>query len=73
MKYSKVQTQDKFEKTALTVTGTAFYLLTIGLILGSIFNIIYDVKPETTLPGIIIALISIANYVLADDFEIKGW
>ena len=55
MKYSKVQTQDKFEKTALTVTGTAFYLLTIGLILGSVFNIIYNVKPATTLPGIIIA------------------
>ena len=36
MKYSKVQTQDTFEKTALTVTGTAFYLLTVGLILGSL-------------------------------------
>ena len=61
MKYSKVQTQDTFEKTALTVTGTAFYLLTVGLILGSILNIIYDVKPETTIPGIIIAAISIGT------------
>ena len=61
MKYSKVQTQDTFEKTALTVTGTAFYLLTAGLIVGSIINIIYDVKPETTIPGIIIAVISIAT------------
>jgi divalent metal cation (Fe/Co/Zn/Cd) transporter len=59
MKYSKVQTQDTFEKTALTVTGTAFYLLTIGLILGSVLNIIYNVKPQTTVPGIIIAGISI--------------
>jgi divalent metal cation (Fe/Co/Zn/Cd) transporter len=61
MKYSKVQTQDKFEKTALTITGTAFYLLTVGLILGSVLNIIYDVKPETTVPGIIIAVVSIAT------------
>jgi divalent metal cation (Fe/Co/Zn/Cd) transporter len=59
MKYSKVQTQDTFEKTALTVTGTAFYLLAIGLILGSVLNIIYNVKPQTTVPGIIIAGISI--------------
>ena len=72
MKYSKVQTQDKFEKTALTITGTAFYLLTVGLVIGSVLNIIYDVKPETTMPGIIIAVISIATYVLADDFKIKS-
>jgi divalent metal cation (Fe/Co/Zn/Cd) transporter len=61
MKYSKVQTRDTFEKTALTVTGTAFYILAAGLITGSVLNIIYNVKPETTLPGIIIAVISIAT------------
>ncbi len=59
MKYSEVQTRDAFEKTALRVTGTAFYLLTVGLITGSVLNIIYNVKPETTLPGIIIGIISI--------------
>lgn len=61
MKYSKVQTRDSFERTALRVTGTAFYLLTFGLILGSIINIINDVKPATTIPGIVIATISIAT------------
>jgi divalent metal cation (Fe/Co/Zn/Cd) transporter len=59
MKYSKVETRDAFEKTALRITGTAFYLLTVGLIVGSVLNIIKDVKPESTLPGIIIASISI--------------
>lgn len=59
MKYSKVQSRDEFEKTALKVTGTTFYLLTIGLMVGSVLNIIRDVKPSTTLPGIIIASISI--------------
>jgi len=59
MKYSKVQTRNEFEKTALRVTGTAFYLLTVGLIVGSVLNIIRDVKPETTIPGIIVAGISI--------------
>jgi divalent metal cation (Fe/Co/Zn/Cd) transporter len=59
MKYSKIETRDSFEKTALRVTGTSFYLLAVGLILGSVLNIIKDVKPESTLPGIIIAGISI--------------
>jgi divalent metal cation (Fe/Co/Zn/Cd) transporter len=61
MKYAKVQSRDEFEKTALKVTGTAFYLLTAGLIVGSVLNIINNVKPNTTIPGIIIAAISIAT------------
>ena len=61
MKYSKVQSRDAFEKTALRITGSVFYLLVLGLITGSVFNIINDVKPETTIPGIIIAVISIGT------------
>ena len=61
MKYSKVQTRDAFEKTALKIIGTAFYLLTVGLIAGSVLNIVNNVKPETTIPGIIVAVISIAT------------
>lgn len=61
LKYSKVQTRDSFERTALIVTGTTFYLLTAGLIIGSILNIINDVKPSTTIPGVIISTISIAT------------
>ncbi|MCG6913854.1 hypothetical protein LJE86_08050 [bacterium BMS3Abin03] len=59
MRYSKVRSRDSFEKTALKITGTSFYLLTIGLIIGSVFNIINGVKPTTTIPGIVIASISI--------------
>lgn len=59
MKYSKVENRDTFEKTALRITGIAFFLLTAGLIVGAVLNIINDVKPETTLPGVIIASISI--------------
>lgn len=59
MKYAKVNSRDSFERTALKVTGTAFYLLTAGLVAGSVLNIINNVKPETTLPGIVIASISI--------------
>lgn len=61
MKYSKVNAWDKFERTALLINGTAFYLLTFGLIIGSVLNIIYDVKPSTTFAGIIISIISIGT------------
>jgi len=37
-----------FEKAALRVTGTSFYLLTAGLLLGIILNVIHHQKPETT-------------------------
>ncbi len=51
--------KDKFEINALKITGTAFYLLSAGLLAGVIFNIISRHKPETTLWGIIISVISI--------------
>ena len=59
MKYSKVLTQDKFEKTALKITGYSFYLLTIGLIAASAINLINGAKPHSTIAGIIISSISI--------------
>ncbi len=52
--------KSRFEITALKVTGSAFYLLSAGLLAGIILNIIYKHKPETTIWGIVISLISIA-------------
>ena len=52
--------KSRFEITALKITGTAFYLLSAGLLVGIILNIIYKHKPETTIWGIVISLISIA-------------
>ncbi|MCW8848708.1 MAG: hypothetical protein OQJ81_01915 [Melioribacteraceae bacterium] len=34
MKNSKVHQRDKFERTALKITGFSFYLLVLGLIVG---------------------------------------
>lgn len=51
--------KDHFEKRALRITGSAFYLLTIGLIISSIYNLITGAHPETTFWGIIIAGLSI--------------
>ena len=51
--------KNKFEITALKITGSAFYLLSAGLLTGVVINIIDGHKPDTTLWGIIISIISI--------------
>jgi len=51
--------QSNFERTALRITGIAFYLLSIGLFVGIILNLINQHKPETTFWGVVISLISI--------------
>jgi len=52
--------KSKSEITALKITGTAFFLLSIGLVTGIVFNIIKHNKPETTFWGLVISIISIA-------------
>jgi len=48
-----------FEIKALKITGTAFYLLSLGLLAGIVMNLISHHKPETTLWGVIISAVSI--------------
>jgi len=52
--------RSRFERTALRVTGTSFYLLAVGLAATAIYNLLTGHRPETTIPGIIIAVVSIA-------------
>jgi divalent metal cation (Fe/Co/Zn/Cd) transporter len=59
MKQNPDSPKSNFEITALKITGTAFYLLSTGLIAGIVLNIVNHNKPETTFWGIIISLISI--------------
>ena len=49
-----------FERTALRLTGTSFYVLAAGLAATAVYNLLTGHRPESTLPGILIALISIA-------------
>ncbi len=53
------ETRDEFERTALRITGTAFYILGIGLVVTSALNIYYQRNPTTTFWGVIISAISI--------------
>ena len=49
-----------FERSALRITGTSFYILVVGLAVTAVYNLIVGHKPETTLPGLIISVTSIA-------------
>jgi len=51
--------RSQFEKTALRVTGTSFYLLAIGLGATAIYNLFTAHKPTTTLRGLTISIVSI--------------
>lgn len=51
--------RDGFERTALRITGTAFYLLVAGLLVGAGLAFYTGRKPETTFWGLIISSISI--------------
>lgn len=54
------EARDEFEQRALRITGFAFYVLSLGLALTAAINIYQGHKPETTLWGVIISLISIS-------------
>lgn len=51
--------RDDFERTALRITGYAFFILVFGLVTTSFINIWNGHKPITTFWGIVISIISI--------------
>ncbi len=63
---------DQFERTALRITGTAFYILTASLVLTAAVQIFSGHKPETTLGGVIISLISILTMGVLIHFKLRA-
>jgi len=59
IKNNPTSKRDPFERTALQITGFAFYLLVIALVITSSYNIWTGHKPITTVFGVIISVISI--------------
>ncbi len=62
---------DLFERRALRITGTAFYLLTAGLIATAVLNLAQGHAPVTTFWGIVISLISIASMWLLVHYKVR--
>lgn len=63
IKQNPESNKSAFEKTALKITGFAFYILSVGLLAGIIMNLINGHKPETTLWGVIVSSISILTMI----------
>lgn len=53
--------RDRFEQTALRITGGAFYLLAAGLLVTALLSLREAHRPESTLWGIVISVISMAG------------
>lgn len=66
-----VPARDKFERRALKITGTAFYILVAGIVAGSVLNIVTGSKPETTTVGIIISVLSILTMYILMSWKMK--
>jgi divalent metal cation (Fe/Co/Zn/Cd) transporter len=62
---------DQFEQTALKITGTGFYVLTIGLSFIVAVDLYQGHKPDTTFWGIVVSVISIATMWLLIHYKVK--
>lgn len=54
------ETRDDFEQRALRITGAAFYVLSAGLAVTAVMNLYRQHRPETTVWGIVISLLSMS-------------
>jgi len=62
---------DHFEQQALRITGTSFYLLTAGLVMVAVMNLVQGHRPETTVWGIIVSAVSIITMGLLIRYKLK--
>ncbi len=65
------ESPDRFERTALRVTGLSFYALSAGLALSGFYGLMEDHAPDTTLWGVVISLLSIASMWLLIRMKLK--
>jgi len=71
MQRAEIKNFDKFERLALRITGFAFILLAVGLVAGSILNLVNQSKPQTTFAGIIISSVSILTMYFLMQYKLK--
>ena len=71
MKQSDAINHDDFEKRALQITGGAFYVLVVGLVITSAVNTYRGSRPETTLWGIVVSIISLLSMSILVHYKMK--
>lgn len=63
--------KDRFERQALHITGTAFFVLAAGLVIGAALGLAQGHKPETTFWGMVVGTVSIATMGLLIHLKVK--
>lgn len=71
MKRSLECGQDRFERQALYITGIGFFILTAGLVIGSVVSVVNNAHPSTTIPGVIISAVSIITMWVLFRYKMK--
>jgi divalent metal cation (Fe/Co/Zn/Cd) transporter len=71
IRYNVDANPSPFEKKALQITGTAFYILGVGLFVTAGINLYQGHRPETTFWGMVIAVISIFTMWALIYFKVK--
>lgn len=62
---------DRFEETALRITGAGFYVLTVGLTITAAVDLYRGHRPDTTFWGIVVSVVSIASMWLLIRYKTK--
>lgn len=60
LRQGEEEKRDSFERRALRITGGAFYLLAAGLVVTAALSIYAGHRPETTVWGIVVSVVSIS-------------
>lgn len=63
--------RDPFERRALRITGSAFYLLAVGLVVTAIISFSQGHRPVTTKWGIVVSIISIIAMQALIHYKVK--
>ena len=71
MKRNNAGNQDAFEKSALRITGGAFYALAAGLVVTSAINVLKGHKPETAFWGVVVSVVSILCMWLLIRYKVR--
>ena len=71
MRRGSIEERDRFEVTALRITGFAFFLLAAGLAAGGLLSILVARAPDTTVPGMIISVVSLVTMWLLIRYKLR--
>lgn len=71
MRHRPDDAPDLFEQRALKITGCSFYVLSIGLLMTAVVNMVQGHHPENTVWGIVVAAVSIATMSILIHYKAK--